>query len=217
MKPMKPIPVKSKIRLHIRANSKKYMFLLLSFMTGMILGSVSLMIFPEEMTENLGEYLAGNLKVFLSYSESLDKEKYFCDVFTKSLIPFFIVWAAGFTFAGVFFPPLLLAYRGYVTSFSFSLILHFYDGKGLLFGILVILSQNIIKIPSLMFAAMCAMTHSLRRSEGNIRGRKTVGEKGLIFAYTLLSGAAFAVYTAGIFVECYVIPYFVFTLAPDMI
>ncbi len=209
--------MKNALSHHINSNKKKYMFLLLSFIFGMLLGYAALMIFSEKTLSELEKYLSDNLKTFLTYSENLEYGKYFLNVLASSIPQFLLLWLVGLAGGGVFFPPAFMAYKGYVLAFTFALILNRFDGKGLLFDILVLVSQNIIKIPSLMFASMCAMSHSLKKSPGNIRGRKPVNDKGITLAYSLCMIISFMVYTAGIFVECYVIPHFVFIIAKNMI
>ncbi len=209
--------MKKDLAYHINSNKKKYMFLLMAFILGILLGYATLMMLKDEITAELTEFMGENLKSFLSYSEDLDKAAYFREVFFSELWWFVIMWIAGMSVLGVFFPPAFLLYKGYIFGFTFAFMLRCFDGKGLLFDILVLISQNVIKIPVLLFASMCTMSHALKKTPDNISKRKPKGDIGITGAYTLCMIFSLAAYAVGILLECYVIPHFVFLLAKDMV
>ena len=201
---------------HIRINRKKYMYLILSLVLGMILGYFALMAVSEEMMTELKKYMTENLKIFLSYSGDLDSKEYFKSVFSSEWVYFLILWGVAHSRASVFFPSVFMLYKGYTFGFTFAFITNCFDGKGLLFNIAVLLTQNTIKIPTLLFASNCSMSYALKKSPDKVM-RRTGENKGVAGIYTAYMLASLLVYSLGIFVECYIIPYFVFILAEDMI
>ncbi|MBE6039120.1 MAG: hypothetical protein E7218_08010 [Anaerofustis stercorihominis] len=208
--------MKRAVLTHIRSNRKKYMFLCMSYILGMLLGYICLGLFSEDVIAELTQYIGGNFKTFLSYSETLDKSAYFRDVFGSEAISFCVMWIMGLSALGVFYGPAFMLYKGYVFGFTCAFMLKCFDGKGLVFDVLVLFSQNVIKLPVLMFAAMCTMSHALKKTSSPSQ-KHYRREGGLMGVYTMFMAGALLFYCIGIYVECYIIPHFVFLLAKDMI
>lgn len=209
--------MKKNLAYHINLNKKKYLFLIMAFVLGILFGYAMLMLLTEESILSLEEYLSDNLKLFVSHAEDLDRALYFRNVFFDECRYFIIMWITGMGILGVFFPSVFMLYKGCIFGFTFAFMLRGYDGKGLLFNIIVLISQNLIKIPVLLFACMCTMSHALKRTPDNISKRRPKGDFAITGIYTLYMILSLIAYTVGILLECYVIPHFVFIIAKDML
>ena len=188
----------------------------MAYIFGMLMGYICLGMFSEESVAKLTQYVGENIKIFLSYSETLDKAMYFKSVLKKEAFEYVFLWCSGLSVLGVILAPVFMLYKGYILGFTCAFMLKSFNGKGLIFDVIVLLSQNLIKFPALMFAGMCAVSYALKKS-GSPAVKSRSPQKGLMGIYTMFVVCAFLFHCAGIYMECYIIPHFIFLFAGNMV
>jgi stage II sporulation protein M len=206
--------MKKLIREHIKTNKKKYLCLVLSFILGMILGYVSILFLSQETINGLKGYLTENLKIFLSYSDNLDRKDYFFSVFMDDVRCYLLMVLISMTPPGAFFPPLLMLYKGYTLGFSMSFVCGQFEANGILFAIVGIFLSNILKMIPLLFAANCSMSYSLKKIAKNAYSKK---DNHVFPVYIIYVGASITLNAITIFTEIYVTSHFVFKLVKNML
>ncbi len=204
---------------HMELNRKKYLIFFGFFIGGIIIGIVCVKFLSSSLQSELIGYLKNFFTTFSTGQDSFDKLTYFKQNLLNEAKVYAILWLSGLTVLGLGVAPFYVLFRGFIIGFTNSFIIANYGIRGLFYNIVTIIPQNLIKIPALLFACVCILSFSLKRTTGKNSLHKNVSSISwnMYLAYTLFIVAAFVFSVLGVLIESYIIPYFIFVFTPDMI
>lgn len=191
-----------KIQSIFAENRITFMWILLFFLIGIVLGSYTVYYMSDIGKVELGGYFS-NFLTFLkgtdiNYGQILLQS-------IKAIIPVvIIIIILGFTLIGFPFVLLINLFKGYILGFTLSLIITVLgvSGIGVVFSVIII--QNIIFIPIIMIISILSIKSSLiklssLRKETN---RETIDSK----EYLMIQGILTGLILIGIIIETYISP-----------
>ena len=197
---------------YFRANIVAYFFMILIFIIGIVIGAMAVRTLPDEQKVELVGYLQVFLQGLADQSINIgDTSSLLANVIGSNAKIIAIMWLLGFTIVGIPFVLFLVCLRGFVIGFTVGFLVNEYVMKGLLFAIVAVLPHNFLAVPAILATGVAATTFSLMLVK-----RKPKTKDNLFFnsiAYSVLCFAMLLVMLAAAFIEVYVSPVFMKTVA----
>lgn len=150
--------VKKNIELHFKYNFKYYLIILLIYIIGIIIGAVSANYISPQSDLNIYGYINDFLDRLKT--ENLNSFAIFTNSFLGHIKIAVIIWVFGVTIAGIPLILFIIGYKGFALSFTFSIIIKKYFGKGFLFLLIGLVPQILISIPTYIFIAAMGLKFS---------------------------------------------------------
>jgi len=122
----------------------------------------------------------------------------------------------GLTTMGCIFTPAFVLFKGFILGFTNTFLLMQFGFKGFLFSFFTIFPQNLIKLAALLFTGVCVFSFSLKKIEKK-RNNFSRPSSGLYLTYAIAILIGFAINFAGILIESYIIPFFMFIFSPELL
>ena len=149
--------MKEHIEKHIRDNYRTYIYFIIIFITGLIIGIISINNMDIENKEKINNYLISfttNLKdnVNINYGLLLANS-------LKKNIQFILILAVlSFSVWRKISNSLLVGYKGFILGYSISSTISIFGiGKGLAFNMSLLMLSELIFIPTVLFTAVYCM------------------------------------------------------------
>lgn len=179
-----------------------FMWILLFFLIGIVLGSYTIYYMSDIGKVELGGYFSnfiGFLKTAnVDYTAILIQS-------IKSIIPMVLITIVlGYTLIGFPFILLINLFKGYVLGFTLSLVITVLGTSGIGVAFATLIMQNIIFIPVFMLISILSMKSSIiklasirkEKNRNNIDSRE----------YLMIQGILTCIIIAGIIIETYISP-----------
>lgn len=128
---------------------KKYLFLILLLLLGIIFGIIFISIINEVdkliIKNELTEFINLINKDNISFSSA------FLNSLTENIIFYFIIWCSGFIFILIPISYFLVFYKGFITGFLLSSLIYIFKLKGILYFLVFIFPNEILNIAFMIF------------------------------------------------------------------
>ena len=191
-----------KIQSVLAENRIIFMWILLFFLIGIVLGCYTVYYMSDIGKVELGGYFNSFLE-FMKTSE-IDYMLILINS-TKGIIPVvFIIIVLGYTLIGFPFVLVINLIKGYILGFTLSLVITVLGsgGLGIMFATLII--QNIIFVPIIMLISVLSMKASIIR----VKALKNEGSRSEFNGkeYLMVQGILSVLIILGIVVETYISP-----------
>lgn len=196
---------------YIRGNTIIFSLLILFILIGICIGAFWVGIMSYETKDVLRSYI-NSFFVFLS-TYPLDANLIFKTSIKNNIIPIVILFFVSMTYLGVILAPLYITFRGFCLGFSIAFLTESFGKKGFLFTLISLLPQNIIYIPTVIFACFVSMEFSLKMLRYKKEKFYENKNKQIItyFTYDLL--IIIFLITASV-IEAYITPIFINAISP---
>ncbi|MGL4740634.1 MAG: stage II sporulation protein M [Sarcina sp.] len=191
-----------KIQSIIADNRVTFMWILLFFLIGIVIGSYSVYYMSDIGKVEMGKYLNN----FLAYmkGDNIDYMSLLLNSIKGNLPGVVLIILFGLTIAGFPFVLLINLLKGYILGFTLSLVITVLgvEGTGIIITTLII--QNIIFVPVVILISILSMRFSIMKVKGlkkeNNRNTNKFSE------YIALQGVLVALLVFGIIIETYISP-----------
>ncbi|MGL4761509.1 MAG: stage II sporulation protein M [Sarcina sp.] len=191
-----------KIQAVIAENRTIFLWILLFFLIGIVLGSYTIYYMSEMGIVEIGGYF----KNFLEYISTTEVD-YMSILLNsiKGIVPIaIIIILLGYTLIGFPFVLLINLFKGYILGFTLALVITVLgtSGFGILFTTLII--QNLVFVPIIIMISILSMKSSVIRLK-SLRSEKSRNEfngKDYILVQSVLGGFILL----GIIIETYISP-----------
>ena len=185
-------------------DKKAYFFIvLMMFCLGISFGLYTVKYIGESDKNDLMSYL--NSFTTSIQGQPINYTQLLFEVIKKSLILFIPIIFLGMTFFGFPFILILDLIKGFTLGYTFSFISSAFNGKGLLFGIISILPQNIIYIPCFIALSVICLNMSAEKFKEKVF--KSSKAKDVFLRDTLSRLIIIMIlFLLGILIETYVSP-----------
>lgn len=198
--------IKRSLTKQLKDNFMIYFLIIAIFLTGIIIGSISIKVLDVEQKSNIIKFLNSFFKnidnVNLDSSAILKQSIY--DNF-KSIG---LIWLTGIIVIGVVIIPLIILFRGFSLGFTVGFLVNEYGIKGFLFSILGILPHNLFAIPGILLIGATGIIFSIN----SIKKRKLkIRNKNLFFNivnYSILILSFSIIVFIACIIESYISPIF---------
>lgn len=180
------------------------------FLTGLIFGSIGVQVIDQEQAKDL----VNGLNDFLNKVDKTSINYWTLALTTigKNLLILLAIYVLGLTIIGVPITLIIIFTRGFRLGFTIGFLIKTKAAKGILLALASIIPHNLIYLPAYIIAAQVSVVFSLSL----IRGRSnyhTLSLSGQFIKYTLFMLFLALLITTGGFVESYVTPTLVKTVA----
>lgn len=146
----KKLQFKELLLKHINNNIKEYLSVCIVFFIGIVLGVVFINNIKEPQQTEITNYI-NNFVNSLKNNNVIDKGLLIKDSIQKNLVLGLSLWFVGSTVIGIPIVYGIIGYRGFCIGYTISAsIAVLGNGKGILFAIFSILSQNLVFIPCIL-------------------------------------------------------------------
>lgn len=187
----------------IGENKITFLWILLFFLIGVVLGSYTVYYMSEFNKTEIGNYFNGFISSIngssISYSKVLISS-------IKNTIPMVvIIILLGYTVVGAPIVLMIDTAKGYVIGFTFALLVSILGGKGIMVLLLGLMLQNLIFIPCIILISILSVKNSIIKIKEGIskdKGRIGILNKNYINIQSVLS----IILVVGIIVETYISP-----------
>ncbi|MGL5634924.1 MAG: stage II sporulation protein M [Sarcina sp.] len=191
-----------KIQSIVADNRVTFMWILLFFLIGIVIGSYSVYYMSDIGKVEMGKYLNN----FLVYVKGNDIEylNLLLNSIKSNLPGVILIILFGLTIAGFPFVLLINLLKGYILGFTLSLVITVLgvEGTGVIITTLII--QNIIFVPVVILISILSMRFSILKVRG--LKKETNRNTNKFSEYIALQGVLVAILVFGIIIETYISP-----------
>lgn len=208
--------MKEIITTHFFNNKKKYLTLIGCLLIGIIIGGILVYILNEEQITELVSYIQGFFKTLTKDNALINNNEIFTKTLYTDIKIFFFLWLLGFTSLGAYYCLSAVTFKGFLFGFTNTFLIEEFGFKGLIFSLIGLIPQNIIKIGILIFASVIVLTskENDKVSKGRIKKKSNFR---MYIAYTLILLICFILNIVGIYLESYITPLFISVFSPNLI
>ncbi len=208
--------MKEIITTHFFNNKKKYLTLIGFLLIGIIVGGILVYILNEDQITELVSYIQGFFKTLTKDNALINNNEIFTKTLYTDIKIFFFLWLFGFTSLGTYYCIGAVTFKGFLFGFTNTFLIEEFGFKGLIFSLIGLIPQNIIKIGILIFASVIVLTS--KENAGVSKGRiKKKSNFRMYIAYTLILLICFILNIVGIYLESYITPLFISVFSPNLI
>lgn len=190
---------------HVNKNRNTYLFLFLTFVTGVSAGAFTVNGLSSIQKTELTNYFQGFLELF--ENQRVDSNEILQISLIDNIRFVGILWALGVTIIGIPLIYFFVGVRGFITGFTSGFIIDLMGFKGVIFTLFSIVPKDIIIIPCIIALGVNGVNFSLNiiRSSSNKRMNKE-NLKTSFLGYCLTTAFFSCFIFAGILVESYITP-----------
>ncbi len=202
------------IRKHLADNIWIYLVVVFMFILGISLGALAVNNIDEVSRNDAVTYIKGFLD--LTSSNELQSAYILKQSIKFNLYFTLIVFFSGLVYLGVFFIPLLVAFRGFCIGFSIAFLAGNLGSNGFLLSLSSILPQNLIYVPVIIVMGVIGINYSLWALR-NKYFKKYGAMPNLFATYAFSILVLFILLIAGCIVEAYITSLIVKAVTPYII
>lgn len=190
---------------HLGNNFIIYFMLLVTFILGIVFGSILINKLKAEQINNILRYFSWILDYIV------DGEQLSVDILKSSLISnmqfTLIIWITGFAFIGTIIIPIVIGLKGISIGFIVGFLVKEFGVKGFIFAVLGLLPHYLIILPAIITIGALGLSRSM--SFTGTKGKKTYRvntSDGIDYSISIL--LLFIIIILGCFIESFITPYF---------
>lgn len=190
---------------HVRKNSNTYLFLFLTFVTGVSAGAFTVNGLSSIQKTELTNYFQGFLELFKN--QRVDSNEILQISLIDNIRFVGLLWTLGVTIIGIPLIYFFVGVRGFITGFTSGFIIDLMGFKGVLFTLFSIVPKEIIIIPCIIALGVNGINFSLNIIRN--RSSKRMNKENLktsFLAYCFTTAFFSCLIFAGILVEAYITP-----------
>lgn len=157
---MKPYRWQQGIVGFFKKNLPLIFFVLLVFIAGVVFGALAIRTLDAEARQEL----VGHLSTFFNGLVGKLSQPFQANpqgTIWLNIKMVAIIWLLGISTVGMPFIPVIIFLRGFVLGFTVGFLVNELGFRGLIFGIVSVLPQNLIIVPAIVVAGMVAISFSL--------------------------------------------------------
>ncbi len=190
---------------HVKKNKNIYLFLFLTFVTGVSAGAFTVNGLSSIQRTELTNYFQGFLELFENQRVDSNEILQISIIDNARLVV--VMWALGVTIIGIPLIYFFIGVRGFITGFTSGFIIDLMGLKGVLFTLFSIVPKEIIIIPCIIALGVNGINFSLNiiRSRSIKRGNKESLRTGFV-TYSITTAFFSCFIFGGILVESYITP-----------
>lgn len=190
---------------HVKKNKNTYLFLFLTFVTGVSAGAFTVNGLSSIQRTELTNYFQGFLELFENQRVDSNEILQISIIDNARLVV--VMWALGVTIIGIPLIYFFIGVRGFITGFTSGFIIDLMGLKGVLFTLFSIVPKEIIIIPCIIALGVNGINFSLNiiRSRSIKRGNKESLKTGFV-TYSITTAFFSCFIFGGILIESYITP-----------
>ncbi|WP_027340026.1 stage II sporulation protein M [Halonatronum saccharophilum] len=172
-------------------------FVLIFFLIGVILGSISANTLTYTQKKALLDYLSGftiEVNQLLSEGRSIVAK----DLIVGNLKFALLFWVLGITLVGASIVPFIIFLRGFIIGFTATFIMREMFFKGVLLVFLAMFPQNIIMIPSLILASFFTLVFVFKAVSNILFRRRYNLQQGIVYYSIIMGGIGICLFVAAL-------------------
>lgn len=195
----------SKFSSYIQENIILYIFTIILFIMGIVLGSYLI----YSLSSSQKQEILSSLNLFFSDINSLELNSHiaFLEILYDNIKYLLIIWFLGLSIVGMPLIFLLIYLKGVVVGFTVSFFIFEMNWRGLLLAISAIIPQNLLIVPVLIIASVSGVKFSLSLIKS--RSEKNFSYLQLFKAYSVMTIALVGVLIITSAYEAFVTPYLI--------
>jgi stage II sporulation protein M len=199
-----------KITTHFSENIILYLIVIFIFISGIVLGAMSVNALSPLQEGELSSYI--NQSLINISNLDINSEEILKYAVVNNLKTIGLIWFLGLTVIGI---PLILGiifFRGFILGFTVGFLVQEMAVPGLLMSVFSILPQNVFNVPAILVSAAASISFSLWLVKGRLSYRSS-GIMEQLIAYSMWIGLMSVIVIIGALVEAYISPLFVRLIA----
>lgn len=197
--------IRSTMTEHLNKNKNTYLFLFLTFVTGVSAGAFTVNGLSSIQRTELTNYFQGFLQLF--ENQRVDSNEILQISLVDNARFVAVLWALGVTIIGIPLIYFFVGVRGFITGFTSGFIIDLMGLKGVVFTLFSIVPKEIIIIPCIIALGVNGINFSINiiRSRSIKRVNKENLKTGFL-AYCFTTAFFSCFIFGGILVESYITP-----------
>lgn len=185
---------------HLQNNFLLYFILFLSFILGIIIGSILINRLEQGEHKNISNYFSW---IFQSISNSNKPAEIFKVSFISNLKIALIMWVLGFFFIGIIIMPFIIGWKGMAIGFTVGFLVKEFGIRGFGFSIISLLPHYLIILPCFLIIGAISSSNAIFRKKN--KGKFTY--KRDFLEHTIIVAIFFITITIGSLMEGFFIPF----------
>lgn len=201
---MKPYRLQQGIMGFCKKNLPLIFFILLVFVVGVVFGALAI----RTLDSDARQELVGHLSTFFNGLAGKLSQPFQANpegTIWLNIKMVAIIWLLGISTVGMPFIPVIIFLRGFVLGFTVGFLVNELGFRGLIFGIVSVLPQNLIIVPAIVVAGMVAISFSLAVVKSLVTKRPMDFGPQLI-QYSVLMVVVAVVLIFGSLIETFITP-----------
>lgn len=201
---MKPYRLQQGIMGFFKKNLPLIFFVLMVFIAGVVFGALAIRTLNAEAKQEL----VGHLSTFFNGLAGKLSQPYQADpqgTIWLNIKMVAIFWLLGLSTVGMPFIPVIIFLRGFVLGFTVGFLVNELGFRGLIFGIVSVLPQNLIIVPAIVVGGMIAISFSIAVVKSLVTKRPMDFGPQLI-NYSVMMVAVAGVLIFGSLIETFITP-----------
>lgn len=201
---MKPYRLQQGIMGFCKKNLPLIFFILLVFVVGVVFGALAI----RTLDPDARQELVGHLSTFFNGLAGKLSQPFQANpegTIWLNIKMVAIIWLLGISTVGMPFIPVIIFLRGFVLGFTVGFLVNELGFRGLIFGIVSVLPQNLIIVPAIVVAGMVAISFSLAVVKSLVTKRPMDFGPQLI-QYSVLMVVVAVVLIFGSLIETFITP-----------
>lgn len=188
------------VKEHIYKNLKQYTIVSIFFLIGIVAGAIFVNHAEVQTQEQVGSYITTFIDC-LKTDYQIDSVNLLKNVIGNHIIFAVSLWFMGCTIIGIPVVYGAIVFRGFSLGYTISTIIFTLGtGKGILFCLISLLSQNILIIPAILALAVSG----IKLYQAMVKDKKRENIKGEIVRHTIFSLFIVFILMIASFVEVYI-------------
>jgi stage II sporulation protein M len=196
-----------------KQNITCYIILLIVFISGVILGSISVNMMSDTQLQDLSDFING----FFANAKniSVDPPTIFYSSLSNNLKTLFTLFICGLVIIGLPLIFILIFFRGFIMGFTVGFFISEMGIRGIVFSLLSVLPQNIIIVPSIISVGVAGIGFS----SNMLKNRRIIQSESyiqILASYFLFNFVFSILLVVAALIEGYISPVFIKLLTPYM-
>ena len=193
-----PSKVKNIILQYVLNNFKEYILVAIIFIVGIFVGVMFINNSSEEQETTITSYINEFIEKFKG-TEKFDKQSLTISSIKSNISLAIVIWLAGTTIIGMPVVLGLILFRGFCLGYTISAVtLTVGTGKGMIFCMLSLVTQNILFIPAILTMGVC----SIKLYKFIVNDRRKENIKIEIARHSIISALMMGVLIIASVLEC---------------
>ena len=186
-----------------RKNKLYYLFILLFFCVGVVLGVYTVKYMDEGDKTNLSNYFTSYINSLLESNTNYGS--LFFNVLKKNLLLIVPIFLMSFLFFGAPIVLIIDLIKGFSVGYTFAFLITTYSNSGFMIAFISIIPQNLIYIPAFIILSIISLSFSIEHFKSRF-SKKAWNFKFNIKNHVIVIVLLFILFGIGSIVETYISP-----------
>ncbi|EGO63643.1 stage II sporulation protein M [Acetonema longum] len=191
---------------HLRSNIVSYFFMILIFVSGVVIGALAVKTLPNEQKTELVGYLQVLFQGLIGQNGGWDHQDMLGNVLWSYTKMIGILWILGFTIIGIPIVLFIIFTRGFIVGFTVGFLINEYIVKGLIFALVSVLPHSLLSVPAVIITGVSSVAFSLMLARRKLRDHASFLSEAIGYSAVCFFMLLVLWFTA--FIEVYLSPVF---------